>query len=345
MKAKSYLDIKKAIMNNLENYSDLDIQDISFKRMEKNNGVMKNCLTITTAATEPVSPTIYIDDYIEQYEKGEMSLDDIVKDIAKSYAAALEGLSDKLNIADDVKKLSESFENAKSRIFFDICNTEMNAEKLDHIPHRDVEDLSLIYRIMFPDMSNDDGIASGVVSNEEMKKWGVTEQDLFNVACESTKQLMPTKISTMKEFFVDLGMPAEMFDEAPIDLPEMYIITNEYETKGAAAALYDTDSLNALTDKLGSGVFLIPSSVNEFLAMVDNSPYMFAAEEFADMIQNVNETGLDESERLGNQAYHYDKERGFELASDYESREIDKDMSVNEAYEVENIIPNNPELQ
>ena len=66
-----------------------------------------------------------------------------------------------------------------------------------------------------------------------------------------------------------------------------------------------TDSIQELAEKMGSDLYILPSSINEVLAVSADSydPY-----ELADMVVEVNMNQVELAERLSNQVYHYDKD-------------------------------------
>lgn len=78
----------------------------------------------------------------------------------------------------------------------------MNAEGLKRTPHRDVEDLSIVYRLLFD--RDDGGIASAKISDTMQQAWGVSEQDLFDAASKNTKELLPTKILPLGQMLENL---------------------------------------------------------------------------------------------------------------------------------------------
>ena len=77
--------------------------------------------------------------------------------------------------------------------------------------------------------------------------------------------------------------------------------------------LYE-DGLHDLAEKLGSDLYIMPSSIHEVIAV---STDMGNPNELAAMVAEINMDQVAFDERLSNQVYHYDKDlRKVTLATD-----------------------------
>lgn len=84
--------------------------------------------------------------------------------------------------------------------------------------------------------------------------------------------------------------------------------------------LYE-DKLHSLAEKVGTDLYILPSSVHEVIAV---SVEMGEPEELARMVAEINMDQVDLSERLSNQVYHYDKDlRKITLATDTPNKRLD----------------------
>ena len=193
------------------------------------------------------------------------------------------------------------------------------------MPHRDYQDLSIIYRWVVA--VDDRGVQSTVVRDNLAKQLGMTEADLFKCAVENTRRILPPVVKSMndvmKEMFMSDGMPAEIADMMLEELPAdrtMWIISNEKGINGAGSMLYE-DVLHKLAMQLETDLYLLPSSVHECIAVsVDmGDPY-----ELAEMVNEINMSQVALEERLSNQVYHYDKDaRRLTLATDTPNKRLD----------------------
>ena len=215
--------------------------------------------------------------------------------------------------------------NIKDKIVMMLINTEQNRELLADTPHREFQDLSIVYRVVV--RKDENGIHSALVRNEYAEQMGFDEQALYNAAVQNTKRLFPPVIKgmsqVMKEMFVKEGMPeelAELYIGAMSKNELMYVITNEYGMNGAVSMLYE-EGLHELSKKLDSDLYIMPSSIHEAIAISADSrnPY-----ELAEMVRDINMGEVELGERLSNQVYHYDKDlRKISLATDTPNKRLD----------------------
>lgn len=314
---------KETTLSNLKNMIEANLKDylpdayknakISFTEMIKNNDEKKAALVIQREG-ERVTPTIYLDSFVDMYDDPMVSKSEILSTISDIYVKNVNGggeLGDSF-----IYRILDGFESVKDIIIMQVINTKMNEENLKDIPHREIEDLSLTYRL-YLDPGADGGIATVRISNQMMEQWGVTEQDLYDAAIKNTKELLPTKVESMQSILSEIM--GSIIDVCGID---MYVITNEKKTNGATSVFCDTEALDELCDKLGGSIYLIPSSIHEFIVLPEEKDGGMSgrAAEFAHMIKEVNATTLTPEEILGTEPYHYDKKNGFEFAKMYEKR-------------------------
>ncbi len=261
------------------------------------------------------SPTLYLEDMYKQYRKTE--------DLHTVLVQAAVAMDEHFVTAPHVSDLH--FENAKDSIIFQLVNTVQNEGMLANVPHRDFQDLSIIYRWMVS--SDEHGIASSIVTHSLAEKIGLTEEQLFHHAVENTKKLLPPVTRSMTEVMSEMmmkdGMPAEMIEMLVDDIPEdrmMYIISNDRGINGAVSMLYE-DGLHDLATNIGSDLYILPSSVHEVIAV---STDMGDPNELAEMVSEINMAQVALEERLSNQVYHYDKDlRKLSLATDTPNKRLD----------------------
>lgn len=264
-----------------------------------------------------ISPTIYVNDMYEEYERTE-DLQGILTKTAEMFEKAMKHSAD---INTDI-----SSEDTKEKIVFQLINTEQNKELLKTVPNREFQDLSIVYRIVMAVDGN--GIQSALVNERLMENMKLTEDELFKLAAENTKRIFPPTVRSMNEVIRDIfmadGMPEEiaemMMEEMPAD-QGMWVISNEKGINGATSMLYE-NGLNELAEKLDSDLYILPSSLHEVIAVSAN---MGDPEELAKMVAEINMEDVKLEERLSNQVYHYDKDlRKLTLATDTPNKRLDE---------------------
>ena len=266
-----------------------------------------------------VSPSIYIDDMYESYKENEniqMILQEAAKKMMNEYA----------NGQKFIPKI-ENLEELKKHVVFQLINAAQNEDLLKNSPHKEFEDLAIIFRVVV-DKEPGEGISSSVITNEFAEQLGLSVDELFQLAATNTKEIFPIRITTMEEVMRELfakdGMPEEVIDMMVPEMPEdnkMYIITNECGINGAGSILYEKE-LGELADKIGSDLYILPSSIHEVIA-VPAGPVKDPME-LADMVQQINMSQVALEDRLSNQVYMYDRtERKLALVTDTPYKRLD----------------------
>ncbi|NLE00055.1 MAG: hypothetical protein GX640_09280 [Fibrobacter sp.] len=313
----NYEIFKEVVAEKFKSYLPSQYQDMTL-RVESVNKVNKKLDGMTLldeSADKNVSPTIYINDMYEHYLQTE-NLQEVLQKAAETMERAF-------TEAPVVGNLD--FDSAKDNIVFQVINTMQNQDMLQDMPHREFQDLSIIYRWVVK--IDEQGVQSAVVRNNMAKQMGMTEEQLFKAAVENTRRIFPPTVKSMndvmKEMFIADGMPAEMVEVMIGEIPEdkmMWIISNERGVNGAGSMLYE-DNLHKLAMKLETDLYILPSSVHECIAVSADmgDPY-----ELAEMVNEINMGQVALEERLSNQVYHYDKDaRRLTLATDTPNKRLD----------------------
>lgn len=261
-----------------------------------------------------ISPTLYINDMYEKYSS--------TGDLQATLREAAEAMDE---VFKEAPIPSLDMNTAKDNIIFQLVNTMQNEDMLKNLPHREFQDLSIIYRwVVGVDQK---GLSSTVINNNLAKSLGMGEEELFKAAAENTRHILPPVVQSMNEVIMEMfmadGMPKELAEQMIGEQePEMtmWVISNERKIDGAASMLYE-DKLHNLAEKVGTDLYILPSSVHEVIAV---SVEMGEPEELARMVSEVNMDQVDLSERLSNQVYHYDKDlRKITLATDTPNKRLD----------------------
>lgn len=248
--------------------------------------------------TYSVSPTLYINDMYKEYCQSE-DLDAVLDKAAFMMVSHMK----------KAKRINLDFDTARENIIFQLINTENNCELLKNVPHRQFNDLSFIYRWVVD--TKGDELGSIIVTNELAENLQLTEEELYELASENTCRLLPATITPMNEVIRKLmasdGMPEEMIEAMLPEIPEengLWVIGNKQGVNGAVSMLYDGLLAN-LADKLGSDLYVLPSSIHETIAVSSNN---FKPEELFTMVKENNETQVMPEDKLTDNVYFYDRE-------------------------------------
>lgn len=283
--------------------------------VNKVNKVLDGITLVGSGAGRSVSPTLYINHMYEHYLETE-NLQEVLQSAARRMDMAFKEMPE----VGDV-----NLEGAKDNIVFQVINTLQNEDMLRDMPHREFQDLSIIYRWVVK--VDENGIQSSAIRNNLAEQLGMNEEQLFKCAVENTRRIFPPTVKSMndviREMFISDGMPAEVADMMIGEMPEdkmMWVISNDRGINGVGSMLYE-DNLHKLAMKLETDLYILPSSVHECIAVSTNvgDPY-----ELAEMVSEINMGQVALEDRLSNQVYHYDKDaRRLTLATDTPNKRLD----------------------
>ena len=276
-------------------------------------------LVVHPAAGCKVSPSFNLEKMYRNYQDG-AGIEEILHKMADTVRDTYERSQDMAEAVDP--------RNLKDNVVMALVNTEQNREFLKDKPHREFQDLSVIYRWIVG--TREDGIASVVINDGMVKDLGMSADELFQAAVQNTKAMFPPKVTDMAEMMMSLMMPegadpemAAAFGDIMTELPpkeRMWVITNEKGINGACSMLYE-DILHDLAKEVGTDLYILPSSIHEVIAV---SVEMGDPEKLTEMVQDVNMGSVILEERLSNNVYHYDKDlRTIRMATDVPNKRLD----------------------
>ena len=295
-----------------EKYKDCEVV---IRKVNKTNREVDGLNMLDIPGLKNATPTLYVNDLYEKYKKtGDY------EEVARMAAETMEYGIKSFN--SQIKEECLDTSKLKDKVFFSLINAEQNRELLNTVPHREFEDLAIVYRWNIG--AGSDGVYTNLVDNDLAKKEGLTENDLYNAANKNTKELFPVLVKNMNEFISEImfgdselsGEMEEEFKEVMMETQDersMYVITNESKLFGATSMLYE-ETLYELAEKIGSDLYILPSSIHEVIAV---SADFGSPDEWAEMVYEINMDQVDINDRLSNQVYCYDKDlRTLRLATD-----------------------------
>lgn len=280
----------------LERMKELNSDDeVVMQNVKKNNGIELRGLCVRKSG-ESISPTIYVQNYFSE-DTSEDGIDVIAKKIQK----VIESSQNERKQFEGVDKLLD-FGEVADKIFFTVVNRDKNEELLKEIPHRELLDLAVVYKIHVNMIEGSTG--SIQIKNEFLKMWGVQEETLYQLAMKNTEKLFGTCLRGMNELLVEMckGKVPDYLLPALEEDNLMYVSTNDEKCYGAGAIFLNKGFREEVHDKIGDFI-IIPSSVHETILL----PYDESMEssEIRKMISQVNEEQLDATEVLSENVYFY----------------------------------------
>ncbi len=299
-----YDEFKERVMNEFidylpERYSDCVLE---LHQVPKLNEVLTG---IAIKPREPckafIAPTFYMERLYSQYEESG-SFERTMSDQAIYLEESIKFIPKNI--------LSLDFSKVKEKIVFQIVNTADNVEMLIKCPHRNFEDLSVVYRAI-TGISNS-GVSGFLITNDIAEVEGLTENELYQFAFENTKRLFPFKSERieviMRRLMRRWGADEEEIKEAfpgytKTPLKErVYVVTNKHDFFGANALLYN-DVIADVAKKIGTDCYILPSSVHDLIVL--STEIYYKQNKLANIVKTTNNESVRPSERLSDSVYMY----------------------------------------
>lgn len=190
-----------------------------------------------------------------------------------------------------------------------LINTAANRDLLKDVPHREILDLSLIYSI--PVLGSDDSLGMARITNQMAQAGGYTEEDLYNCSLQNLNPQIQPLCEVLSEIMGG-GVEAGPSDAVKSGIPEIYVLSNKSRIHGAAGILEES-LLKNLSEKLGSDLYILPSSIHEVLIVPVDKEEENQACTLLNMVQTVNGAEVAKEEQLSNSLYRYSPENGLTL--------------------------------
>ena len=182
---------------------------------------------------------------------------------------------------------------------------------LQDLPHKMLFDDSLaaIVRLKI-------GSISVIVDDAMMKVWDIDRSTLFRDAHKSHEKILHPIFDNI----------ISIYDDIP-EKYRLYIFTNKELIYGASSMMFPRN-FEALADKVGTDLYILPSSIDEVLAITVD---IGKADDVMDLVRNVNLSCLPIEKQLSDDVFVYDREKKAIMTIDKynDLHDIDSDESDN----------------
>lgn len=274
----------------------------------KNNGRELDGLVILEKDSI-ISPTIYLNYYYQKYVQG-CAVEEIAAQIMEFYR------KHKDNIDFD-PSVFLNYENVKDSIVYKVINYDKNKKLLEDIPHKKILDLAVVFYWLVK-RGNDDN-ASVLIHNDNINRWGISQEELYETALINTPKLLEScikPISMLLNEIIDRNAKKEerVCDDYSNDelalmfsSTDMFVLTNKAKFNGAACILYEK-LLDRFSNAVDSDLYILPSSVHEVIILPKSSGY--DKNMLQDMVREVNAEGVAADEVLSDNVYEYRRADG-----------------------------------
>lgn len=321
----TYEMFKEIVIQEIKGYLPPDWQGVEVQRIQcQKNNYISDALVFDRKEVDGVnlSPNIHMQGWYESYLEG-YTMEEILSDIAGSLIEAEKN-------AEPLKamlKERDMDDIIKENVCLKLINTMQNKKLLMHVPHKEFNDLSIICTWV---TQIGDTISTANITNNLLEAMEISEDKLFELAKENTKRILQPVVMSMDEVIKkQFGIDMDLLSEEP---SMMYVLSNEKGHFGATTVLF-ADEVDKVAQRAGEDLYLIPSSIHEFLAIPQS---VMNLDKIMSMVYDINMESLELGERLSNEVYRYDRiSRQVTLATDCENKSLsDKEHSPTHAMSV-----------
>ncbi|HCJ08472.1 MAG TPA: hypothetical protein DHV96_08975 [Lachnospiraceae bacterium] len=282
--------------------------EVILQKISKNNGIMLDAITLYKEG-QKISPNMYVNAYYEQYQMGR-PIDGIMQQMIMDYEEKM-AEADTLQV-DNVYH----FEEVRTKIVVRLINRERNQMELMHCPYIPFLDFAITFRYL---ASKDAlGVASSMISNQEFEAWGITMEELYEIAICNTMQHFPWRMDSLAKVIAEclskdvMKLLSEDVYQAMLEVMNqqcgvnMYVLTNDVGINGATCILYDK-VLENFAKVQERNILILPASVHEVILVPEEEDTDAAF--FSQLVRDANQSSVGLIDLLSDQVYYYDREK------------------------------------
>lgn len=258
---------------------------VDTRGVTKNNNTNLQVISIQ-AKDKDAAILIYVDELFNQFYRGRCIYDivDEILDLCHSKYPRYDS-----SIVDNLLHMLD-------KIYCKFINTEANAMFLYDTPHKEWNDLSIVYYFYLG--RDGDRHQTITISNKFLKLLGLSLEELDHLAMTNTKRDLYPHIKDIGTLFREVN-GCDM--EGPCS---MHIVTNSLKISGAIGVLFKECLADFARRMNATHLWVIPSSIHEMLLLVDDGT--MDSRFLRQMIHDVNVEKVAPEEVLSWNCYFYD---------------------------------------
>lgn len=180
--------------------------DLSEYHVEKLN-VSYDALSVTPEGSR-IGVNANLSAICEAIDDGQ-SYSEVVARAADSIIAGIENTPE-INVED-----LTNYDEMKSKLAMEVVSADRNAEMLENVPHEQMEDMAVVYRLILGQDS--EGRSSVLVTNDLMEQFCITHEQLHDDAMVNAPEIRPSEIRGMSVVMTEMMGPGMIPEIDPAD--------------------------------------------------------------------------------------------------------------------------------
>lgn len=222
----------------------------------------------------------------------------------------IESQKDQWRQIDEMQRDILDYESMKNTLMLQIVSTEKNKNILKDVPHKELEDMSVVCRFCLAEKGDD--VTTVMINNAMVDEMGITAEQLFEDAERIAPQVNNPVVLNISQVLNQMS-GQNVFEDVPL-----WVASTKRSIDGAAVLAYP-GFLEMMADTFEKSFYIIPSSIHEVLLLPDDG--YAKADELVQMVKSTNKALVQYEDVLTDSAYRYDAEKHlFETVQKYEER-------------------------
>ena len=288
---KEFANAIAKVINETQNKYEASVAEVVKMNDEKLYGV-----TLKTEGSD-AAPICYIDGAYEDYNDGCGTLDSIADELIRQ----ADGLQPYPEIP--TKMQDFSFDAVQDKLSIRVAEIQRNKEFFEKTPYK--EDYFGLGLGMMADINFNHEYRTAVNEQlmEQFNSEGHSKAEVLMTALRNASKINPPKFSDMMGAM--FGGGKNLLDDNDYEWDNdgaMFILTNESGIFGASALFYP-GVIDRISEILGVGFYILPSSVHEVIIVPDVGNRN--AEDFKYMVLEANRTVVEPKDVLSDNVWYY----------------------------------------
>ena len=195
-------------------------EEVTVRKILKNNDTAFDSVTVKQPGCN-MTPTLYFQDLKRSFDEG-MQMDELARSVL-SFSRTGSGVWP----AEDFDPGDYSY--FRDKVMFRLVSSGKNRQYLRHRPHRSNLDLEIVYYYQCRIGKESMGTIS--VGDEDLNRWGISEEDIYRDALRNTPILNPPVICPITDLMNSFLDPSYDRDESTEPYPPVRGINPDESTE------------------------------------------------------------------------------------------------------------------
>lgn len=278
-------------INKVQNKYEASVTEVVKLNDEKLYGIILKTEGSDTA------PTCYINGAYEEFKNGCES----VNTVAFALIEQADGLQPYPSVPTTIQDFS--FDTVQDKLSIRVAEIQRNKEFFEKTPYK--KDYFGLGLGMIADINFNHEYRTAVNEQlmEQFNSEGHSKAEVLMTALRNASKINPPKFSDMMGTM--FGGGSNLLDDKDYEWDNdgsMFVLTNESGLFGASALFYP-GVIDRISEILGVGLYILPSSVHEVIILPDTGAH--DAEALKQMVMQANRTVVEPNEVLSDNVWYY----------------------------------------